>query len=147
MGTPPFAMSSGEGCGTKVARPVREEAVRNRSLRSDTALAAYFHTSLSFAKTSVRRPPSKSWKDWSSKKRAARLNAIREACQNYINVPLREHLSQLLRELLESANLAAEAGRIEPDLDDSDQQSLLLWYPTVTADGAAYVRPEVAIAA
>jgi hypothetical protein len=42
----------------------------------------------------------------SSKKRAARLNAIREACQNYINGPLLEHLSQLLRELLESANLA-----------------------------------------
>ena len=81
----------------------------------------------------------------SSKKRTARLDAIREACQNYINGPLREHLSQLLRELLESANLAAEAGRIEPDPDDSDQQSLLLWYPTVTADGAAYVRQAVKI--
>jgi len=83
----------------------------------------------------------------SSKKRAARLNAIREACQNYINGPLREHLSQLLRELLESANLAPEAGRIEPDHDDPDQQSLLLWYPTVTADGAAYVRRAVKIEA
>ena len=81
----------------------------------------------------------------SGKKRAARLDAIREACQNYINGPLLEHLSQLLRELLESANLAAEAGRIEPDPDDPDQQSLLLWYPTVTADGAAYVRRAVKI--
>jgi hypothetical protein len=81
----------------------------------------------------------------SSKKRAARLDAIREACQNYINGPLREQLSQLLRELLESANLAAEAGRIEPDPEDPDQQSLLLWYPTVTADGAAYVRRAVKI--
>lgn len=83
----------------------------------------------------------------SSKKRAARLNAIREACQNYINGPLREHLSQLLRELLESANLAPEAGRIEPDADDPDHQSLLLWYPTVTADGADYVRRAVKIEA
>lgn len=70
-----------------------------------------------------------------------------KACQNYINGPLREHLSQLLRELLESANLAPEAGRIEADPDDPDQQSLLLWYPTVTADGAAYVRRAVKIEA
>src|ERR1700730_11216180 len=30
---------------------------------------------------------------------------------------------------------------------DPDQQSLLLWYPTVTADGAAYVRRAVKIEA
>jgi hypothetical protein len=83
----------------------------------------------------------------SGKKRAARLDAIREACQEYINGPLRERLSGLLRALLESTNLAPDAGRVEPDPDDPDQQSLLLWYPTVTADGAAYVRRAVKIEA
>ena len=39
----------------------------------------------------------------SGKKRAARLDAIREACQNYINGPLLEQLSGLLRGLLETA--------------------------------------------
>lgn len=83
----------------------------------------------------------------SGKKRTAQLDAIREACQNYINSPLRDQLSRLLRSLLESANLSPETGRVEPDPDDPDQQSLLLWYPTVTADGAAYVRRAVKIEA
>jgi Nucleotidyl transferase AbiEii toxin, Type IV TA system len=83
----------------------------------------------------------------SGKKRAARLDAIREACQNCINGPLREQLSGLLRGLLESVNLGPEVGRIEADPDDPDHQSLLLWYPTVTDDGAAYVRRAVKIEA
>ena len=83
----------------------------------------------------------------SGKKRAERLDAIREACQNYINGPLSEQLSELLRALLESAGLTPELGRIESDPDDPDRQSLLLWYPTVTADGADYVRRAVKIEA
>src|SRR5271170_5683161 len=39
----------------------------------------------------------------SGKKRGARLDAIREACQNYINGPLLERLSGLLRGLLKTA--------------------------------------------
>jgi hypothetical protein len=83
----------------------------------------------------------------SSKRRGARLDAIREACQNYINGPLLEQLSGLLRELLETAKQAPELGRVEADPDDPDHQSLLLWYPTVTADGANYVRRAVKIEA
>jgi hypothetical protein len=83
----------------------------------------------------------------SGKKRAARLDAIREACQNYINDPLLEQLSELLRGLLETANQAPELGRVEADPDDPDHQSLLLWYSTVTADGANYVRRAVKIEA
>ncbi|MGA8429365.1 MAG: nucleotidyl transferase AbiEii/AbiGii toxin family protein [Candidatus Sulfotelmatobacter sp.] len=83
----------------------------------------------------------------SGKKRAARLDAIREACQNYINGPLLEQLSRLLRGLLQTANQAPELGRVEADPDDPDHQSLLLWYPTVTADGANYVRRAVKIEA
>ncbi|MGH9566280.1 MAG: nucleotidyl transferase AbiEii/AbiGii toxin family protein [Candidatus Angelobacter sp.] len=83
----------------------------------------------------------------SGKKRAARLDAIREACQNYINGLLLEQLSGLLRELLETARQAPELGRVEADPDDPDHQSLLLWYPTVTSDGANYVRRAVKIEA
>jgi hypothetical protein len=83
----------------------------------------------------------------SGKKRAARLDAICEACQNYINGPLLEQLSGLLRGLLETANQADELGRVEADPNDPDHQTFLLWYPTVTADGANYVRRAVKIEA
>jgi hypothetical protein len=82
----------------------------------------------------------------SGKKRAARLDAIREACQNYINGPLLEQLSGLLRGL-ETAKQAPELGLVETDPDDLDHQSLLLWYPTVTGDGANYVRRAIKIEA
>jgi hypothetical protein len=39
------------------------------------------------------------------------------------------------------------SARVEADPDDPDRQSLLLWYPTVTADGANYVRRAVKIEA
>jgi hypothetical protein len=81
----------------------------------------------------------------SGKKRTARLESIRAACQAFINGPLREQLAALLRAALEGANLRPESGRIEPDPDDSDQQSLLLWYPTVTTEGANYIRRAVKI--
>ena len=35
------------------------------------------------------------------------------------------------------------AGRVEPDPDDPDRQSLLIWYPKVTAADEGYVRPAV----
>lgn len=81
----------------------------------------------------------------SGKKRAARLDAIRAACQGFINGALRQQIEVLLRRALEDSNLAPESGRVEPDPDDPDQQSLLLWYPTVTAEGTAYVRRAVKI--
>lgn len=81
----------------------------------------------------------------SGKKRAARLAAIRTACQQFIQDPLRGQVATLLRAALEAANLPPESGRVELDPDDADQQSLLLWYPTVTADGADYIRRAVKI--
>ena len=81
----------------------------------------------------------------SGKKRQVRLDAIRTACQEFIQGPLREQMMGLIRETLEAAKLPAESGRIEIDPDDADQQSLLLWYPTVTAEGADYIRRAVKI--
>jgi hypothetical protein len=39
----------------------------------------------------------------------------------------------------------AGSGRIATDPEDPDQQSLLLWYPTVTAVGVGYIRRAVKI--
>jgi hypothetical protein len=81
----------------------------------------------------------------SGKKRAARLDAIRAACQTFINGPLREQLGALLRAELESANLPPNSGRVETDPDAPDHHSPLLSYPSVTAEGADYIRRIVKI--
>jgi hypothetical protein len=81
----------------------------------------------------------------SGKKRTARLDAIRGACQEYIRGPLREQMEEILRRTLDAAGLPADRGRMEPDPDDADGQSLLLWYPTVTAAGNNYIRRAIKI--
>lgn len=57
----------------------------------------------------------------------------------------REQLSALLHGVLEGVGIPPDRGRVEPDADDPDHQSLLLWYPAVTADGAGYIRRAVKI--
>jgi hypothetical protein len=81
----------------------------------------------------------------SGKKREARLNAIKAACQNYIHGPMLERLSVLLRQTLKTTNMNANRARVEADPDDPDRQSLLLWYPTATAEGNAYIRRAIKI--
>ena len=79
------------------------------------------------------------------KKRRRRLDAIKGASQAYVNEPMRLQVEGHLREALETAGLEAGAGRVEPDPDDPDRQSLLIWYPKVTAADEGYVRPAVKI--
>jgi hypothetical protein len=81
----------------------------------------------------------------SGKKRNARLDAIKAACQEYIQGPMLEQLGVLLRQTLQAANLNANRARVEPDPADPDGQSLLLWYPTATAEGNAYIRRAIKI--
>jgi hypothetical protein len=81
----------------------------------------------------------------SGKKRTARLEAIKAACQEYVHGPMLEQLSELLRRTLKTANLSATRGRVEPDPNDPDRQSLLLWYPTATTEGNAYIRRAIKI--
>ena len=81
----------------------------------------------------------------SGKKRNARLEAIKAACQEYIQGPMLEQLGVLLRQTLQTANLNANRARVEPDPADPDGQSLLLWYPTATAEGNAYIRRAIKI--
>jgi len=50
----------------------------------------------------------------SGKKRRARLDGIREACQEYVNGSLLEQLSGLLRRLLETAETAKPGAETRP---------------------------------
>src|SRR5271170_960957 len=81
----------------------------------------------------------------SGKKRTARLDAIKSACQTYIQGPMLERLRGLLYETLQAANINADRARVEADSDDPDRQSLLLWYPTTTAGGNEYIRRAIKI--
>lgn len=78
----------------------------------------------------------------SGKKRRARLDAIRDACQGYI-------AGSLTTQLTEIAATAIPGGRfrLEADPDDKEEQTLLFWYPVVTADEGDYIRAAVKIEA
>ena len=80
----------------------------------------------------------------SGKKRQAKLDAIKQACQGYIGGPFMEHLSTYFRDTLERAQIG-QRPKVELDLDDTSQQSLLLWYPSVLAATDGYIRPAVKI--
>ncbi|QOZ24054.1 nucleotidyl transferase AbiEii/AbiGii toxin family protein [Bradyrhizobium sp. CCBAU 51753] len=82
----------------------------------------------------------------SGKKRKARLDAIRDACQAYIAGPMREVLSQTLSNRLTSSGLNPNGARIELDDTDPDGQTLLVWYPATTPH-SDYVRAAIKIEA
>jgi len=75
----------------------------------------------------------------SGKKRQARLDAIRDACQAYVTGDLRKALAAIL------AEDTGGVGRVEVDAEDPDGQTLLIWYPEVEPRDAGYVRPAVRI--
>jgi hypothetical protein len=75
----------------------------------------------------------------SNKKRRAKLDAIRDSCRTHVTGALREALALSLAEDTNGA------GRIEIDSDDSDGQTLLVWYPEVEPRDGTYVRPAVKI--
>lgn len=81
----------------------------------------------------------------SGKKRRAKLDAIKAACQNFIGGDLLALLSEALATLLEQAGASDEEARVELDPDDESKQSLLLWYPTATDKSDGYVRKAVKI--
>jgi hypothetical protein len=74
------------------------------------------------------------------KKRRARLEAIRDACQAYVAGPLTAQFTHLAASVIPDDRF-----RLEPDPDDKDGQSLLFWYPAVTATTGEYIRSAVKI--
>jgi hypothetical protein len=78
----------------------------------------------------------------SGKQRRIRLERIRSACQQYIT----EGMAAQLREIAARA-MPADRFRVDLDPDDPDQQTLLFWYPAVTAAPGGYIRSAVKIEA
>jgi len=80
----------------------------------------------------------------SKKKRSQRLEAIKTACQTYINGKLRAELAALAKETMEAAGKNPAMLRIVLDNQDQDKQSLLIHYPSAV-EKSEYVLPRVKI--
>lgn len=83
----------------------------------------------------------------SGKKRRARLDAIRAACQVFINGPFLKMFNEVMTGVMGSAHVAPKRYRAESDPADTDQQTVLFWYPVVTAGANPYIRSAVKIEA
>jgi hypothetical protein len=81
----------------------------------------------------------------SGKKRRAKLDAIKEACQAFIGGPLLRDVSRLAVDAMTGARIPADRYRIGLDPADVDQQTLLFWYPAVTATRDDYIQSAVKI--
>ena len=81
----------------------------------------------------------------SGKKRRARLDAIKDACQRYVHGELQAQLATVLANALRAAGLPLDSAHVTPD--DADGQSLLVRYPSVVRSADTYVRPPVRIEA
>jgi len=82
-----------------------------------------------------------------SNKRQARLDAIRDACSEYVSGRLPDDLAAVAKGALVEASLPPDSIKIVPDEGDQEGQTLLLWYPSVTADAEIQLRPAVRIEA
>ena len=78
----------------------------------------------------------------SGKKRGAALDAIREACETYINGELLERLAAICAETSTRTDMEAGALHVKPD--PHDRQTLLLVYPSATPTDA-YIAKTVKI--
>ena len=81
----------------------------------------------------------------SGKKRRAKLDAIKAACQAFMAGPLRRELTALAADVMTAAEIAGNRYRMELDAADADQQTLLFWYPSVTTLADDYIRSAVKI--
>jgi hypothetical protein len=80
----------------------------------------------------------------SKKQRAKHLDAIRDACQTYIGGKLRDELSTLAKETMETAGKDPANLSIVLDEDDAEGQTLLIHYPSAV-EKSDYVNPSVKI--
>lgn len=83
----------------------------------------------------------------SGKQRRVRLDAIRAACQGFIAGPFLTTFDDVLTSAMRAARIASSRYRAELDPADPDQQTVLFWYPVVTAGANPYIRSAVKIEA
>src|SRR5713226_2957114 len=81
----------------------------------------------------------------SRKKRQAKLDAIKDACRDYIQDTLFPQLSALARAALSGARIDSHPASMVVDDQDPDGQTLLFRYPSVTAPADTYICPAVKI--
>jgi hypothetical protein len=78
----------------------------------------------------------------SGKQRRIRLDRIRAACQRYIAEVMEVQLREIAARIVPANRFS-----VELDPEDPDRQTLLFWYPAVTATPADYIRSAVKIEA
>ena len=83
----------------------------------------------------------------SGKQQRVRLDAIKRACQDYIQNTLKVRLNKQLEMAFQKAGLLFTETPVFLDPDDPDQQTLLVRYPSVVGDANDYVQPTVKIEA
>jgi hypothetical protein len=81
----------------------------------------------------------------SGKKRRARLDAIKTTCRDYIGGRLLQQLTRIAQDTMEATGLDNRSLRIEPDDQDPDGQSVLVWYPGVASGNEDYIRRAIKI--
>jgi hypothetical protein len=81
----------------------------------------------------------------SRKKRQFKLEAIKNTCRDYIQNTLAQKFGEVVRAALVDSNIDVNIPNVLIDPDDPDGQSLLFWYPSVTAGRDSYIRPAVKI--
>lgn len=92
-----------------------------------------------------QRSPLEELESLSGKKRRARLEAIREACQGYIQDTLRPQLKAVIAQTMRAAGLPSEAASVVPDDVDPDRQTLIFRYPSVVTMQDGFVTPSVRV--
>jgi len=83
----------------------------------------------------------------SGKQQRIRLDAIKQACQAYIQGVLKKRLNRQIEAVFREAGVALADIPVVHDPDDPDQQTLLVRYPSVSTDANEYVKPTVKIEA
>jgi hypothetical protein len=81
----------------------------------------------------------------SGKKRRGRLDAIKGACQAFFAGALLNQLTTVVTDTMAAAGVNGDRYRVELDAADSDQQTLLFWYPSATTGADDYIRAAVKI--
>ena len=83
----------------------------------------------------------------SGKQQRLRLDAIKQACQAYIQGTLKERLNRQIDAAFREAGVSFAEVPVVHDPDDPDQQTLLVRYPSVSMGVDEYVKPTVKIEA